>query len=389
MNEFSLLMFGFAGLLVVSMLRQIYRHMGQHDPRFGFLLGPVAGFGAGTFLWFWINSSSRVNGVGLLERQSPPLDRWYLVAAIGAAMALLAAVFGWLKHRRTERQVSLVAGQIDGQFSANVERHDARDYGFRLFTNWHRGMNRVRGELRGVPFDMFDYTSEHRSGSGEDRNTVYRTQTVVVLPCDVEAGCPRFQVAPRHWLTGALQAVVSSELITVGREGEFLGPDEQRLLRRWNEYYLVNAEPGEAETLAERIAHPVFMRRLVAERRWSIESDGRSLLFWKANRVVPADDRQTFLEMCCELRDAMKPARAARPMFQLVPQRSKVALLGGCGLVVGAVFGMFGSFAAIMVVMFADLENTFGRYLFAWPVLGLASTVACAYVGSKVARRFA
>src|SRR5262249_11816078 len=150
--------------------------------------GLLAAAAAG-FLFWVVNSTHQVNGVGLLRRQDWPVSSPGAWVAVGAALGMVGALVRAARragHARTTREVAEELGRAYAESSSLPP--EARS--LPVFDGWSDGRHAMTGRAGAGPVTVFDYTTVTRGGESDS----VTEGTVALLPVD---GLAAFDLPPR------------------------------------------------------------------------------------------------------------------------------------------------------------------------------------------------
>jgi len=314
---------------------------------------------AGGILFWWINGTHRVNGVGFLRRQPWPINELWIWIFVGF---LVGVVIAWVKFkRRTEHtgRSREVAEELGHSFTESIDRPDAWS-SLPIFTDWREGRNAMSGTQDGVAITILDYTTVTK---GSDSDHVVQG-TVGLVAAD---GVPEFDLRART-IGWRLLGVAGYEGLTFDANAM---PSEFETISRFGELFhlatssgLLSQLSGEgtvqeaaSENDLRRYFQPALMARLIEFPGYSIQSRAGHLAVWFGRGTLHADRRADLWDATIALREALTqplvenptviPARAGSTSGRQT-KRVRNALLGG---LLGVFVGFFCS-AAIMSILF-------------------------------------
>lgn len=370
------------------------------------LISPIPGAVVTGFLWFVINMMTEAKGVGVLDKQPWPVSDIYTCVAIGALLSFSVALLRWFRQRQRSSSLEAMCGMLGLKYSAEAKKGDFG--GFKrlsVFDDWYRGLDRMSGEFRDLPVEMFDYTSRTVSRSSENTSTSFHSQTVVLLPA--EPAWPAFELRPRGMLTSLISAA-GIQGVQFELDDEMMArPEEREIVNRFNRSYFLSAGistivkrwAGEETAQPDHNPPPLAdqftldtLRMLGKHPGWMIESRDGHVAFWRANRIIPPSRRRAFLSQAIDLFETLsKPERtSADERLQVTQQAvSRTAIAGPFGgMAVGGCAGMFLAVAICFPLIAWAFANDFpGWIVFIWPIAGMMFMIGGAFAGLKIAAR--
>jgi MFS family permease len=333
---------------------------------------------AGTVLWFIINGSWTINGVGVLERAGWPWSLFYVWTVAGAALGIAAEVIRYRRERRRAGLLERLAEDLGFKYRPQVAKEDLNAWSpIPVFRKWSAARNHLAGQFADVPVEMLDYTYVER---GRENETSY-DQTVALLPA-ANDDMPAFDLTPRTFgirMLSALgyQGIQFSALTT--------SPVDAQIVEKFNKNYHL-ASRGDAESKAPDADIKASQEHDEAVGRWftldtlgffanhagwHVQSAGGRLALWRPKKLVAPANRSKFLEEALAARDALSKSQGARSRATLAAEtpgepaeteaRSVAAALGSIGGFFAG--GILGGIAAGWVFFNRDLQHSDSFFL--------------------------
>lgn len=318
---------------------------------------------AGGVLFWWINDTQRVNGVGFLRRQPWPINELWTWILVGFLVGLSIA---WVRLKRRAEHAARsreVAEALGHSFSETIGQPEVRSL-LPIFANWSEGRNAMSGAQDGVPITILDYTTVTK---GSDSDHVVNG-TVALVTAE---GLPEFDLRART-IGWRLLGAAGYEGLTFDANAM---PSEYETIARFGELFHLSTSGGlmsqlggestsqdaESENRLRQYFQPSLMAKLIEYPGYSIQSRARQLAVWFGRGTLHANRRADLWDATIALREALAhpategsvliPARAGSTSVRQT-KRVRNALLGG---LLGMLVGFFGS-AALMSILFFNRE---------------------------------
>jgi hypothetical protein len=359
-------------------------------------------------LWLLLNGVPGNPQPGWLERQPWPISSLPTCLAAGAALGLLQALTRPQRPGHTEKLAD-TAARLRLQLTASVERSDLGGAAnLRLFGDWAEASNRFHGVFEGLDLQMLDFTPARGGGMKVGvESPPHAPQTVVVFSVP-SRDWPIFEIHPRGMSTWAWD-LLGCRGATFRFRDEFPVIDLDRsALARFNRRYRVfvslaeriaelaglaaglplGARPAQEAELAERFTMST-LRRFAETHGWTVESCSSHVAFWRQGKVLPASEREAFLQQAGELyRSLAAPAKDAADANLVIEAPEIDSGTWGrkmSGLIAGALSGMLAAVVLCVPLLLAMPDHLARVFVFAWPFVGFAFMALGAYTGVRLA----
>lgn len=358
----------------------------------------VFGAAVGGFLFWIINRSYQINGVGLLRRQDWPVNTPWVWVAVGFLVGVVGALVANARRAAHARKAREVAEQLGHEYAESATLPPGAD-GLPLFAAWTNGRDAMSGTAHGVPVTLFDCTTIFK-GSEEDS---YTDRTVAIMPAD---GLPRFDLRPR---TAGRRLLGWAGFVGLTFDPAAAGPADAETVRRFaDQFYLSFDDPvaliqampeggppdrAAREEAVRRLFTPAVMEAVNQFPDCAIQSGPGHLAVWSGDRILPARRRPELWDAAVELREvftrppgaaAVVPARIGTDIGRQARQVQNTMF--------GAAVGGFGGFflsAVVMPFLFfgAIKDNGPGVGFFLLPVVFFGLVLVGAAVGATIGSR--
>lgn len=359
------------------------------------------------FAWWFVNDAVRQKGVGLLERQTFPVNNIYACAAIAGGLAIGSFVLADIFATRRRQRIETVAGYLSFSFREKLGRNGLKLTGrMHLFDDWESGRNLIAGSYDGTEIRVFDFVkccrSRSRTTAGGDDTTTRYEQTVFLIELPEHV---RLSVQILHSKsTLMLTTVFGFSGIEFHSGDAFLTDDDQQALDTFNKKYMVAHSlvptassannSRDSDDLLRKLEHTIslpLIRELVNGPGWSVELCESHVAIWIHNkRIRPQDipDRMNdVLAIVKQLSDGADASSALKltatgdaSLNPALPFR-QFGLLAGSGCL-----GMFLAAALFAPIFFLFVQQA-PWLVFVWPVFGAAVVAATVWAAFKIASR--
>lgn len=364
--------------------------------RAGVIAAGVAGF-----LFWLVNRSVQVNGVGLLRRQGGSVgDPWVWVAA-GFALGFVGSLMHAARQAAHARAARTVASERACEY-AEVYALPPGAGALPLFAGWSDGRNAMTGTADGVPVALFDCTTIQKG----DESDAVTDRTVALLPA---VGLPDFDLRPR---TLGQRMLEVAGLAGLTFDPDAAGPADAEAVRRFVEtFHLSAGDPlaalnavadgcppdwSERETRVRRFFTPARMTAVNAFPAYGAQVGAGYLAVWLRSGVLSAGLRPKLWDAALAIRAALLqpfvgsgpapvPARAGTDV-EAQARRLRRTTVGG-------VVGLFAGFAVSAVIIallffgWAQHDGMPSPKLLVLPVIFFGLTIggglAGAWIGSR------
>jgi len=361
-----------------------------------FISGIATAIVGGVLFW-WINDTHRVNGVGFLRRQPWPISELWTWIIVGFFVGVVVTSIRLRRRADHALRSRELAEELGHSFSETIDRPDAAS-SIPIFTSWSEGRNAMSGTQDGVAMTILDYTTVTK-GSDSD-NVVHGTVALVAA-----AGLPEFDLRART-LGWRLLGVAGYEGLTFDPSAM---PSEVETITRFGELFHLSTPGGlmsqlggegteqdaTSENALRRFFQPALMAKLIEHPGYSLQSRAGQLAVWLGRGTLHANRRADLWDAAIALREALSQPSPESP--SIIPSRPECtsgrqakrvrnALVGGvCGVLVG----FFGS-AALMGILFFNRAPGEARaipfiiegFIFVAIILGVAALGA--WLGSRI-----
>jgi hypothetical protein len=370
------------------------------------LLMAIGGGLAASLLWLLLNGMPGQAQPGRLEQHPWPISSLPVCALLGAALGALQAAGN--PPQRREKALADTAERLRLRFAPTVVPEDLGDnVPLRGLANWAGGENRLYGQFEGVHVQMVDLTTSRRTAAQAGNGPAYSTSHTLVIFATPTGDWPLFEIHPRGMATWMWDLLGCR-----GAGFRFRDPDstlelDRTALVRFNRRYRVfvglaeriaemagmalglrmGSEPAERVELADRFTMHT-LRQFGESRGWTVESCGTHVAFWQQGKIIPAAQREAFLQQAVGLYRALAaPARdAADANLEIEPPYVDRSLLGRrlSGMIAGALVGIIVAVSLCVPLLLAVPDDMSRAFFFAWPFVGFAFMALGAYCGSRL-----
>ncbi|HKB05414.1 MAG TPA: hypothetical protein VKD90_24530 [Gemmataceae bacterium] len=357
------------------------------------------GAAAGGFLFWFINRSYQVNGVGLLRRQDWPVNSPWVWVAVGFLVGVVGAQVVAARRAAHARKAREVAEELGHEYAESATLPPGADR-LPLFAAWTNGRHAMTGTVHGVLVTLFDCTTIIR-GNEEDS---YTDRTVAILPAD---GLPRFDLRPR---TAGRRLLGWAGFVGLTFDPAAAGPADAETVRRFADHFYLSIDdpvallqavpdgdsPDRAarEEVVRRLFTPTVMEAVNEFPDFAVQSGPGHLAVWSGDGILAARRRPDLWDAAVELSAAFtRQSGAAAPV---IPARTGTDIGRQVRKVqsttLGALAGAFGGFilsAVVMPILFfgAMKDDRPGVGFFLLPVVFFGLVLSGATVGAAVGSR--
>lgn len=369
------------------------------------VLAPIGGGCAVALLWLLVNSSTRSDDLGLLERQGWPLRSLYVCAALGAGVSLWQALISARRAHRRQQDLSGVAEALGMHYRPQASSEPpAGTAGLCVFSQCPENWNRLYGQWEGCDIQMVDISSGSSASGRRTTGSACRDQTVVVIRVR-DANWPVFQVQPRGLATWFWVLLGWPGVRFRFRDPHAASGWQHQILRRFNRRYYVfvglarriaelagvdlglpmGSVPLDEREIAERFSVKA-LEQFSASRGWSVECCGSHIAFWRAARIVPGRQRESFLRQAAALYRSMADSAMSGPRVEVIINELPDAQFHRrlAGLIAGSLVGIALALLAGFSLLRA-LPLEIARWaIFLWPLLAIAFIAAGAWLGARL-----
>jgi hypothetical protein len=348
----------------------------------------------GGFLFWWVNSLHRVNGVGLLRRQDWPINQLWLWIAAGFTVGLIA---GWLRavrkadHARKAREVAEEQGH---DFAEEFKLLDVAN-AMPVFAGWSDGGLAMSGTVDDVPVILFDCTTVSK-GSESNSST---ERTVALLPAP---GLPAFDLRPRT-LGRRLLGMAGFEGITF--DPDAAGPAGADAVRRFARHFHLSSTdslarlgtltvggPPVDDAPIRRLFTPAVMDAIGQHPGYSAQSHSGHLAVWRGRGLLRPRLRLELWDAAVELRAALTRAGDGPVVPAVAGMTNDRQTRKVRNSLLGLAIGLFAGFilaAMVLSILFfreAPGEGAAFRFL-GFPLVFVGCLLLGAFTGSFIGSR--
>ncbi len=378
---------------VVSALRDGRTNVTTRKMRLMFktIIGSTIGSGGGiAALWWMINRTYQINGVGWLERQPFPLNNVWIFATVGAVSGF---VLGVLRHRRNvqlREELAEVSERGEVEIATATEEFELPP--MQSFANLHSVDNRIARTQNGIRIYVLDATTVQETDSANR----YTRRTVVLLPAE---GLAHFNLNAKT-IGYRLLAWIGAHGVTFDSSAGST-PEDRAAIEAFGRHYQLTT--GDATDLAagtpgiyteeDEAARQAFSLRvlkwLVQHPGWSMESHGGHLALWRGKETPSARRRLAMIDDALAVLDRLNhpdivvPARPGTDR-SWQSARFQGALLGG---VIGVFASFFIGFITTISVLFnrkPDVRDGFPFEILLFPTILVIGALLGIFIGSRL-----